>query len=158
MLLGGISMTAKAYVDGSFNPDMGRYAYGCVLFHPTGETEELCGSGDSPDALSQRNVAGEMIAAMLAVKWAMVNGYDGLEIYYDYAGIECWVTGAWKAKNDLTQKYRDTMRRWRQNVNISFFKVAAHTADKYNEQADKLAKSGLEKMPGLPEITKLIHK
>ena len=37
-------------------------------------------------------------------------------------------------------------------ISISFHKVAAHTNDKYNEQADKLAKMGLEKEPGLPAI------
>lgn len=151
-------MNAKAYVDGSFNPDIGRYAFGCVLFHPDGEIEELCGSGDSPDALAQRNVSGEMIAAMLSVKWAKINGYDSIDIYYDYSGIECWVTGAWKAKNDLTRKYRDAMQNWGRTVKISFSKVAAHTNDTYNERADKLAKQGLEKEPGLPEITTLNRK
>lgn len=144
-----------AYVDGSFNPEIGRYAYGCVLFHPNGVCEELCGSGNDPDAVLQRNVAGEMIAAMLSVKWARVNGYSKLDIYYDYAGIEAWVSGAWKAKNKLTASYRDAMRNWMNTVEISFFKVAAHTSDKYNEQADKLAKCGLTKEPGLPEIIRL---
>lgn len=145
-------MTAKAYVDGSFNPQIGKYAFGCVLFHPDGETEELNGSGNSEEGVKQRNVAGEMIAAMLSVRWAIINGYDRLEIYYDYSGIECWVTGAWKAKNELTQKYRDAMRKWQENVSISFTKVEAHTNDTYNEQADRLAKAGLEKEPGLPPI------
>lgn len=145
-------MQAKAYVDGSFNPALGRYAYGLVCFHPDGETEEYCGSGNSPDALAQRNVSGEMIASMLAAKWAILNGYSELEIYYDYVGIEAWVTGAWKAKNELTQKYRDAMRGWQNKIKISFVKIPAHTGDRYNEMADKLAKSGLEREPGLPEI------
>ncbi|MCR5204195.1 MAG: reverse transcriptase-like protein [Lachnospiraceae bacterium] len=140
-----------AYVDGSFNPEIGRYAYGCVLIKPTGEIEELCGSGNDPEALKQRNVSGEMIASMLAVRHALKNGYKAVDIYYDYSGIECWVTGAWKAKNDLTQKYRDWMNDKENRLTISFFKVAAHTNDKYNEMADKLAKRGLTKEPGLPD-------
>ena len=148
-------MTGKAYVDGSFNPQVQKYAFGCLLFHPDGQTEELCGSGDSPDALAQRNVSGEMIAAMLSVKWALVNGYDSLEIYYDYMGIECWATGAWKAKNDLTRKYRDYMMARMRELNISFHKVAAHTNDPYNERADQLAKKGLEQPVGLPALVKL---
>ena len=148
-------VVAKAYVDGSFNPSINKYAFGCVLFHPTGQIEELCGSGDSPDALQQRNVAGEMIASMLAVKWAIVNEYEAIDIFYDYSGIEAWVTGAWKAKNDLTKKYRDFMQSKQSIVQINFHKVAAHTNDTYNERADKLAKEGLERPVGLPEITKL---
>lgn len=144
-----------AYVDGSFDPAIGRYAYGCVLFHPDGTVEELSGCGDDPEVALQRNVSGEMIASMLAVKWARVNGYSRLAIYYDYVGIEAWAVGTWKAKNKLTSSYRDTMRRWMENVNVEFHKVAAHTADRYNEQADRLAKSGLLKEPGLPDIVKL---
>ena len=36
--------------------------------------------------------------------------YDVLELFYDYEGIEKWVTGEWRAKNPLTQTYRDFMR------------------------------------------------
>jgi len=147
--------TAKCYVDGSFNPSIGKYAFGCVMIHENGVIEEYKGSGNNPDALSQRNVAGEMIASMLAVKWAIINEYEKVEIYYDYSGIECWVTGAWKAKNELTQKYRDWMRARKNNLEIEFFKVAAHTNDKYNEMADKLAKEGLLTECGIPEISKI---
>lgn len=148
-------MRAKAYVDGSFNPALQKYAYGLVCFHPDGTEEEYCGSGDSPEALSQRNVAGEMIAAMLAVKWAMVNGYTELEIFYDYVGIEAWVTGAWKAKTELTVKYRDAMNGWRSKIEIAFTKVPAHTGNEQNERADRLAKHGLELPVGLPQIVPL---
>ena len=149
-----MDLKATCYVDGSFNPKLEKYAFGCVCFHPDGTTEEFCGSGNSEDALKQRNVAGEMIASMLALKWALVNEYNELEICYDYAGIEAWVTGAWKAKNDLTCKYRDFMREKSRTVKLTFTKIAAHTNDRYNEMADKLAKEGLTKEPGLPEIVK----
>lgn len=149
------SNTPIAYVDGSFNPDINKYAFGLVLIHPNGFIEEKCGSGDSPDALLQRNVSGEMIASMLSVKWAKINQYTNLDIYYDYKGIECWVTGEWKAKNPLTQKYRDFMQNASAGLKINFHKVVAHSNDKYNEMADKLAKEGLTKPVGLPEITKV---
>ncbi len=147
-------MKAVCYVDGSFNPKLEKYAFGCVCFHPDGETEEFCGSGNDPDALKQRNVSGEMIASMLAVRWAIINGYDELEICYDYSGIECWVTGEWKAKNDLTKKYSSYMRDKLDRIKIKFTKIEAHTKVEYNELADRLAKAGLEKEPGLPEIIK----
>ena len=143
---------AVCYVDGSFNPEAGKYAYGCIMLHDDGSTEEYCGSGDRPDALQQRNVAGEMIASMLAVKLALLRGYQELLICYDYSGIECWVTGAWKAKNELTRSYRDWMRSHEKDIMISFKKVEAHSNDKYNDMADKLAKQGLLKDPGFPEL------
>ena len=140
------------YVDGSYNPEAGKYAYGCLFVDNEGKTFELCGSGDNSDALLQRNVAGEMIASMLAVKWARAHKYKALDIYYDYSGIECWVTGEWKAKNDLTKKYRDWMQVQQAYIKLRFFKVQSHSGVKYNEMADKLAKQGLLKEPGLPEI------
>lgn len=147
---------AKVYVDGSYNPQASKYAFGCLCIHEDGSTEEYCGSGNNEDALKQRNVAGEMIASMLAVKWAIINNYSRLEIYYDYSGIECWVTGEWKAKNDLTKKYRDWMQNKRKVINITFHKVAAHTNVQYNEAADQLAKKGLTMECGIPEIIKKI--
>ena len=141
-----------AYVDGSFNPEVNKYAYGCVLIDNDEVVDELCGCGQDPEALKQRNVSGEMIASMLSVQYALKNGYAGVDIYYDYSGIECWVTGAWKAKNDLTKRYRDWMNDKKSRIDINFFKVIAHSNVKYNEMADKLAKYGLTMDPGLPEI------
>ena len=142
----------SCYVDGSFNPEAGKYAFGCVFIDSNGVVDELCGSGNNSEALQQRNVAGEMIASMLAVKWAKAHKYKEIDIYYDYNGIECWVSGEWKAKNDLTKKYRDWMRTQQESVKIRFYKVQAHSSVKYNDMADKLAKQGLLKEPGLPEI------
>lgn len=133
-----------AYVDGSFDQTVGRYAFGCILLVPDGREIRISGSGDNPESLAIRNVAGEMLGAMHAVKWAAGNGFDALKIYYDYEGIEKWANGRWKAKNPLTQKYAQyMMRNSRARVRISFHKVAAHTGDYYNEQVDKLARSAL---------------
>ena len=132
-----------AYVDGSFNETLGRYAFGCVLITPEGEVIEKSGNGSRPETLAIRNVAGEMIGAMFAVRWGVNHGYSGIDIYYDYEGIEKWATGAWKTKNELTKKYAAFMREQHQLIQIGFHKVKAHSGDKYNERADKLAKAAL---------------
>ena len=49
-----------AYVDGSFNKDIGRYAFGCVLIRPDGGIVRESGSGNDPESLQLRNVTGEM--------------------------------------------------------------------------------------------------
>ena len=133
-----------AYVDGSYNPDLNRYAYGCIIVDNDEVLTELSGSGNDPEVAKIRNVAGGMLGARNAVKWAGSNGYDSIRIYYDYMGIEMWATGGWKAKNEYTKGYRDYMNRASSAIRISFEKVAAHTGDKFNEMADKLAKSALE--------------
>lgn len=134
-----------AYVDGSFDVSIGKYSFGCVILTPDGEIIRESGNGDNPEALAIRNVAGEMLGAMTAVRWAIKNGYDTIELRYDYEGIEKWATGAWNAKNALTQKYAEYMQRQKRYIKISFQKVKAHSGDYYNEEADKLAKEALRR-------------
>ena len=133
-----------AYVDGSYSEALGKYAYGCVLIKPDGEIVRKSGNGNEPESLMIRNVAGEMLGAMHAVKWCRENGYASLKICYDYAGIEMWATGKWKTNNDLTRKYAEYMKDKAGSMRILFQKIAAHTGDRFNEEADTLAKKALE--------------
>ena len=128
------------YVDGSFDAATNVYGYGCVVIKKDGLIEQYYGAGNNSECVLLRNVAGEMLAAMSAVRYAIMNGYKSVNICYDYSGIEMWAIGAWKSKNDLTLKYAMAMKEWQDEIKISFQKVAAHTGEKYNEMADKLAK------------------
>lgn len=128
-----------AYVDGSFDDGAGRYGFGCVLLLPNGEIVRKSGNGNDPDAISSRNVAGEILGAVCAVKWCASNGYKALKICYDYMGIEMWAVGEWKSKKKLTMEYAGLMEEYGKKINISFKKIAAHTGNKYNEEADRLA-------------------
>lgn len=141
-----------AYVDGSFNKELRKYAFGCVLIKPDGEIIRESGNGDNPESLALRNVTGEMLGAMYAVKWSEVNGYRAVKICYDYMGIEKWATGGWRANKNLTQKYAAFMQESGRRIQITFQKIAAHTGDKYNEEADKLAKAALTGGNGIPKI------
>lgn len=143
------------YVDGSYNESLKKYAFGCVFILDDGTVYTECGNGDNPQSLQHRNVTGEMLGAMYAVKTAMFNGFSSIEICYDYQGLEKWVTGEWKAKTELTAKYAAAMREWGRNIKITFIKVAAHTNVKFNELADKTAKKGLTEANGIPKVRKL---
>lgn len=141
------------YVDGSFDEALKKYSFGCIILLPDGREIRKSGNGDNPETLAIRNVAGEMLGAMYAVKWAIKNHYNAMELYYDYDGIEKWATGAWRTKNHLTQKYAEFMRVHQNYVDITFCKVRAHTGNRYNEEADKLAKAALIEGNGIPPIT-----
>lgn len=141
-----------AYVDGSYDDKLKKYAFGCVFLTPSGDIIKESGNGDHPDSLAIRNVAGEMLGAMFAVKWAIANGYPEIEIKYDYEGIERWVTGAWKARNERTQKYGNAMKEWGNLIHIIFSKVTAHSNNTYNDMADALAKAALTEGKGIPKI------
>lgn len=144
-----------AYVDGSYNHELGKYAFGCVFILADGRVYTESGNGNNPDSAALRNVTGEMLGAMFAVRFAMVNGFRKVELRYDYEGIEKWVTGAWKSKTELTQKYAQAMRRWGQSIEISFQKVVAHSKIYYNEMADKLAREALNGADGVPPVRRL---
>lgn len=140
------------YVDGSYKHSMKKYAFGCVFILYDGTVYVENGNGNNAESALLRNVTGEMLGAMYAVRWAMKNNFSKIEIRYDYEGIEKWVTGVWKSKTELTQKYAKAMREWKQSIEIQFTKVAAHSNIYYNEMADQLAKDALEKEDGIPEI------
>lgn len=147
--------TLLAYVDGSYDHSLKKYAFGCVFLLPDGSVYTEYGNGDNPESLKQRNVTGEMLGAMYAARFAITNGFSALEIRYDYEGIEKWVTGAWRSKNELTQKYAASMRQWSTQIALRFTKVAAHTNVRYNELADQMAKTGLREGKGVPRVMKL---
>lgn len=141
-----------AFVDGSFEVSVGRYGFGCVILQPEKEPLEYYGSGNNEASAALRNVTGEMLGAMFAVKWAMSHGYKDVLICYDYEGIEKWAVGVWKAKTELTSKYAAAMKEWAESIRISFKKIAAHTGNRYNELADQLAKRAIQDEAPIPDF------
>lgn len=139
------SAEMQAYVDGSYQPKTKTYGYGGVILYQ-GQELTYKGGGQKAELVKMRNVSGEMIASMKAVVYAIDQGANSLAIYYDYAGIEKWATGAWQAKNAYTQAYRDFMQEKSSQVQIHFHKVAAHSGNHYNEMADQLAKAGSQEV------------
>lgn len=144
-----------AYVDGSYEHSVKRYAFGCVFILPDDTVYIENGSGSNPDTARLRNVSGEMLGAMYAVRWAIKNGFSRIELRYDYEGIEKWVTGEWKSKTELTRKYAEAMRQWMESIQMRFTKVTAHTNVYYNELADRLAKEGFLERDEIPEVWRM---
>lgn len=131
-----------AYVDGSYDLKTHQYGSGVVILW-RGEKLEFSFKGDNPAFVDMRNVAGEIAGAQRAMEFAVENKAKKLVIYYDYEGIEKWCTGAWRAKKEGTQMYAKAYHQLKEKIAIEFVKVIAHTGDKYNEEADILAKKAL---------------
>lgn len=136
--------TVIAYVDGSYDNASKRYSFGCVIITPQEDIICESGSNDDPEAVGSRNVAGELLGVMSAVKWAYGEGYSRILIRHDYEGIAKWFTGQWKANSYCAKKYIEFMNKYKRALDISFEKVTAHSGDKYNEMADGLAKKALK--------------
>lgn len=134
--------TMLAYVDGSYNSGTQEYSAGVVALW-RGEEITFSQKADDPTLKSMRNVAGEIMGAQIAMEYAMEQGAKILVIYHDYEGVEKWCTKAWEAKQVGTKQYKAYYEQAATKVEIHFVKVKAHTGDKYNEQADQLAKSAL---------------
>lgn len=135
--------TLTAYVDGSFSKKNNLYGSGCVLLEDGEIISQSCFPGYNPEYLPMNNVAGEIQAAKAAVKFAINHNYDTVDIYYDYTGVKEWATGNWETNRTATGNYKKYMMEASRQVNINFHKVEAHTGDKYNEMADKLAKKAV---------------
>ena len=134
--------TMLAYVDGSYNVATQEYSAGVVALWQGGEIT-FSEKADDPELKSMRNVAGEIMGAQIAMKYAVAEGVSTLVIYHDYEGIEKWCTQAWAAKQIGTQKYKAYYDKIEKQLDIRFVKVKAHSGDQYNEQADRLAKDAL---------------
>lgn len=136
----GEDVDVTIYVDGSFDADTNVYGYGFVAIFRDGTIKEFYGANNDTDTARIRNVAGEMLGAMFAVKYAKNKKCKSVKICHDYTGIERWAKGYWKAKNKFTAGYADYMKRHSKEIDIFFEKVDAHTGVEFNERADQLAK------------------
>lgn len=133
-----------AFVDGSFNPNTKQYGCGGFLIDQYGKRHVIQGSRSDPEKARMRNVAGELLGAEMAVNLAYGLGMRCLKLFYDYDGIEKWVTGEWNAKKPHTKSYVAMVRRLVKNgLKVTFQHVDGHTGIPGNEEADRLAKEAV---------------
>jgi viroplasmin and RNaseH domain-containing protein len=135
--------TLIAYVDGSFNEEIGRYSYGIVIILPNGDIYEASGYGDDKRAIASRNIAGEVKGVMHLIDYMNRKSYESAIIRYDYEGIEYWATKKWKPNSYVAKEYVKFMDSNAKGLKLKFEKVKSHSNNKYNDKADKLAKKAL---------------
>ena len=131
------------YVDGSFSVEKGNFSYGLLAIKDKKVIYEDKGVGSDKNAISLRNVSGEVLGAKKAVEYAIKNNYKSVTIVFDYQGIESWAIGTWKRNNDITIEYHEFMKEKMKQIDIRFKKVKGHSGEKYNDRVDFLAKSAL---------------
>lgn len=131
-----------AYVDGSYDHSILAYGSGAVIFYQ-GEKFTFSEMGNDAALVGMRNVAGEIIASMYAMSFAAEHQCKHLEICYDYAGIENWCSGTWKANKEGTKAYRNFYKEKCSQMKITFRKIKSHSHHALNDEADLLAKKAL---------------
>ena len=130
--------TCAVYVDGSFID--GKIGYGAAVIIGGELFHEISGAITDPALAEHRQVGGELYAVLETLAWLKSRDILSCMIYYDYAGVEMWPTGAWKANKELTRRYAREVRE--SGIRITWVKVKSHSGDKWNDHADLLAKKG----------------
>ncbi|MDL2264346.1 viroplasmin family protein, partial [Synergistaceae bacterium OttesenSCG-928-I11] len=133
-----------AFCDGSFNEEKQRYSYGVLVIDKNMEEHELCGSERNLKFLSTKNIIGEIRGAIVAMDWAVSNGYSKIKIYHDYEGVAKWISGEWSANSDVAKMYVGLYNtKFSEILEVKFVKVKGHSHNKYNDKADELANKAL---------------
>ncbi len=133
----------EAYVDGSYEHCIRAYGSGVVILKDNKVEKTYSTKGENESLVSMRNVAGEIEAAKIAMQYCISNEVENLTLYFDYEGIEKWCNGAWKANKEGTIDYKKFYDSIKNKLNVKFVKVKAHSGNKYNEEADRLAKASI---------------
>ena len=134
---------AEAYVDGSYEHNLRMYGSGVVILKNNIVEKTYSEKGEEESLVAMRNVAGEIEAAKIAMKYCIKNDIKNLKLYFDYEGIEKWCIGAWKTNKEGTKKYKEFYDGIKNDLKVEFIKVKAHSGNKYNDEADKLAKGAI---------------
>lgn len=132
-----------AYIDGSFSEKRGVYGYGGYISF-NGVYYLIQGDGNAADYMEHRNITGEVRGAIEVMRRAMQLGIKEINLYYDYAGIEQWASGAWSCKNNLSQFYKAYYDKCGSSLKVNFIHVKGHTGEEGNELADLLAKDAVQ--------------
>lgn len=134
----------QAYVDGSFDKKNKKYSYGIVLLENNTILDTLKNADNGERYVDSFQIAGECFGALNAIKWAINHHYSQITIYYDYIGIEKWALKEWRANKSVSKDYVAFFDRFKENIDVKFVKVKAHTGVEMNEMADQLAKEALK--------------
>ncbi|MDR2191836.1 MAG: hypothetical protein LBO62_03015 [Endomicrobium sp.] len=123
----------EVFVDGSFIG--GKVGWGAVIYLGEILKAKLCGTLAYTEF---RQFGGELKSVVETISWCKKNKVSKIRINYDYEGIEKFVTGVWKPKNELAKKYKDYVEK--SAIQIEWRHIKSHTGNSKNDEADKLAK------------------
>ena len=137
-----------AYTDGSGSEKT--CGFGVVLLYqdPEGDLRKFHEEYGNLGQHSSRQIAGEIEAAIVAIKYALDNSANTLKIVHDYTGIGCWPRGEWKAKDADAKRLVE----WNGmatdcGLEVTYEWTRGHQSDnKWNEYADKLATKGVKQI------------
>lgn len=135
----------QIYVDGSWDDRKQQYGWGYVLVVNGESVSRGYGKGDNPKYLAHQQIGGEVVAVLQGLERAVYLGYQHAEIVYDFSGVEKWLSSEWIAKANIARAYIYWIEKYNDQIDMTFRKVKSHSGDRFNEEADRLAKKGANK-------------
>lgn len=135
------------YTDGSFRG--GCAGYGAVILWRNGRhlcQHRISGRVGDPSVLRAGSVGVEFHAVMEAVSFCERKGAASVVVHHDCMAIADWPFRAHRRRKPILRRYESFMRErlslsWlrRGGAPIRFRKVRAHSGDRFNSAADRLA-------------------
>lgn len=133
------SGTIELWVDGACvqEADGLKFGWAFVIQQDGQELTRHASHVIEPYMAAHRNVAAELQAVIHGLEHCRLMGHGTVTVFYDYAGIEHWATGRWKANTRTTQEYIRFIAHC--PLAITWRKVPAHRGVPMNELVDQLA-------------------
>lgn len=146
-----------AYVDGSCNEKLKICTYGIILIMSDGVKKYSGRIGGVPGNVYDSRTAefGSVLAALSVIRSL---GIKKLVLKYDCEAIAACLKGKYKSNDKIAQWFYDSYNRQREKIKIKLKKVKAHAKDKYNEEADNLARSTMQSIAGQMKKKKAAKK
>ena len=142
-------------VDGSFNSGLRKGGSG-IAYKKNNKSEIKKFFFETPSAfIEERNVAGELLATLWAIKKAIKWNLQDITIVFDYLGNMMYAKDLWSTRSKLAIIFNRQVKEIikNNNLNITWVKVSSHTNNELNDLADHLAKVGSEvEKQGIDEI------
>ncbi|QJX79920.1 ribonuclease H family protein [Priestia megaterium] len=136
----------NVYVDGSYDQNEKIYAYAFAVVEDGGVTDNFSGAKQDVNVGELLNSSsGELLAAMMAIKYSIHRKIRNVIIYYDCIFIPNLLNGTAEPRNEYQIKYIEFMRNaiTTNNLKVNFTKVQAHSSNEYNKFVDKLANKAM---------------
>ncbi len=132
------------YTDGSFKDGYPKAGWAWAICQSRGLLIKK-DSGTTPSPSKGRNVDGEMHALLAGLRWLAKEKYTkNVLIIFDYAGLEHFAKGDWKAKAAASKLYVQAIQELEKKfLSLRFQKVSSHFNNQWNDFVDRLAKEAI---------------